>query len=529
MTEPTYSPLAEVQDPQTSAERLAQLANAHAGLRPLIASHPNSYPALREWIAATERAASAVPATPTGATDPGWVPAAQAPERRPRRRGLIIGLSAGVAAVLVVAGGGAWWFFASRLGGASSPEAAAEKLIAGASAFDPLSMYGSLAPSEVSLLRDPLERLANATSTADDVETVDAQEFLASLRSELKITSRDLAFESEELAEGVARVTWTGGEISIDGDERAVADVLIDAYEPTLRSSLESSLDPSEIDAAIADARESITSGMDLPHTIRANDAGSPLAVVTVDEGGWFISPALSFADAAYRSSDAAEDPAFALGDEIVEAATFDSPEAAATGLIDAALSGDVDDLAAALPLAERRLLSIYGTPIAESAGYGAGWPTGIDITTADLSAQIDGDTARVSIDELAWSATSYDEAVGADLTDVYSLSGTCMTWTDQYAWDDGWWSDDASWWDSGEWVENYVVDETSGDGCLEDQTGIGSLGLEDAAVIAVKENGGWLVSPTATIADATALMTDRILEYYEDGRLDELLSEAGA
>lgn len=524
MTEPTYSPLAEVQDPQTSAERLAQLANAYPDLRPWIASHPNSYPELREWIAATERAASATVADGAGATDAFWVSPARVPKQRPRRRGLIIGLSAGIAAVLVVAGGGAWWYFASRLGGASSPEAAVEKLISGASAFDPLSIYGSLAPSEVSLLRGPMERLAAASP--EDVEAPDGQEILGSLRSALEITSRDLEFESDELADGVARVTWVGGEITIDGDARAVADALVEASEQTLRSSLEaSSYTESDIDAVIEDTRDEIASSMDLPQTISASDADTPLAVVTVDEGGWFISPALSVADAAYRTSDAATDPAFTLGDEIVEAKTFDSPEEAATALIDAALSGDVRDLAATLPLAERRVLSIYGSPIAESAGYGSAWPTGIEVTTTDLSSTIDGDTARISIDEVAWSATSYDAGVGADLTDVYSLSGTCMTWTDQYAWDDGWWSEGASWWDSGEWVENYVVEETSGDGCLEDQPGVGSLGLEDAAVIAVKENGGWLVSPTSTLADVTAIMTERALEYYEDGRLDELMN----
>ncbi|HCJ48662.1 MAG TPA: hypothetical protein DHW40_04915 [Microbacterium sp.] len=523
MTDPAFSPLAEVQDPQTSAERLAQLATDHPGLRPWIASHPNSYPALREWIDATARAAATPPVTVTEPTDP-FEGSSRTSTQKPRRRGLIIGLAVGLVAVLVIAGGGAWWFFASRLGGASSPEAAAAKLISGASQFDPLSLYGSLAPSEVSLLRGPLERVSNASGGSGDVATPDTQEILASLRSELTVATRDLEFESEELADGVARVTWTSGQITIDGEEEAVADAFLDAYEPFLRSSFESAYDEDYIDSAVADARESIASGLEFPHTIDARDSDTPIAVVTVDEGGWFVSPMLSYADAAYMASGSAGgSPDNRLGDEIVEAKIFDTPEEASFELIDAALSGDVEELAAALPLAERRLLSIYGGQIAQSAGYGTNWPTGLDLTVAEFSSVIDGDTARVDVDEMAWSMTSYDYSLETDLTDSYSLSGTCMEWVNRYSWDDGWWS--SGWYGSDEWIENYVVKEDQGDACLGDQPVLGNLGLDEAAVIAVKENGGWLVSPTATLAEVTALATDRFLEYYQEGRLEDLVN----
>lgn len=41
---------ARVSDPTTSPSELAELAQSHPELRSAIAAHPNAYPALREWI-----------------------------------------------------------------------------------------------------------------------------------------------------------------------------------------------------------------------------------------------------------------------------------------------------------------------------------------------------------------------------------------------------------------------------------------------------------------------------------------------
>ena len=48
-------------------------------------------------------------------------------------------------------------------------------------------------------------------------------------------------------------------------------------------------------------------------------------------------------------------------------------------------------------------------------------------------------------------------------------------------------------------------------------------VGAGDVDLIAVREGGGWLVSPIATIADAASIAVDSFIQYYESGALDEL------
>lgn len=52
-------PAAELTDPATSAHRLSEIAVTHPELRGAIASHPNAYPGLLEWMENQERPAVA--------------------------------------------------------------------------------------------------------------------------------------------------------------------------------------------------------------------------------------------------------------------------------------------------------------------------------------------------------------------------------------------------------------------------------------------------------------------------------------
>lgn len=56
--------VSELADPHTSAERLHQLASAHPEFGPQIASHPNCYPELREWVLTLSQ--QALPAEASG-------------------------------------------------------------------------------------------------------------------------------------------------------------------------------------------------------------------------------------------------------------------------------------------------------------------------------------------------------------------------------------------------------------------------------------------------------------------------------
>lgn len=556
-------PYGEVQDPSTSAQRLAELAAAHPELGPWISAHPNAYPELQQWIATYAQPAPASPAPtaeqnpPAGASQP-FAPAAPAdpfaatspfassapapygapapagadaaPRPRRRRKGLLIGLSIGVAAALVLAGGGVWWFVASRLGGASSPEAAFTKLVSGVQGMDPLTLYGSFAPSEVGLLKDPIQKLANA-KPKDAEKGVDVAKLIDEIKSNVTITSKDLAFSTDELADRVARVTWTGGEVTIDGDAGKVADAVVRAYEPALRAQYqESGYSSSEIDERVADQKRSVADGIDLPYTLSpasvSKDGNAPWALVMVDEGsGWYVSPMLSYADAVYRTArqDRGVDVG-SLGRTVVPAANYATPEDAASGLTKAAMSGDLDQVAGSLPLPERRLLSIYGPSLPKAA---RDWyrtsVKDVSLTEARFSSTVDGDRARLSVDKLALSVSRYSSSVSTDLTTTWSLTKRCVDWSSEYAYDDGYYSSGRYSWQSGQWISNWKVKTSDGSGCLDDIPALKKLGADQVAIIAVKENGGWLVSPTATVGDAAGIATDNFLGYYENGTLDEL------
>ncbi|MDQ1129167.1 hypothetical protein [Microbacterium sp. SORGH_AS_0888] len=569
-------PYSELQDPSTSPQRLSELAAAHPELGPWIAAHPNAYPELQQWIAtyaqpappepaAAPAAESVQPAATTPAAppadpfaqpappvDPFGGPAAAGPAAyaqepaspfpgaapytasspasqdgapapttpRKSRKGLVIGLSIGVVVALVLAGGGVWWFFASRLGGASSPEAAFSKLVSGVEGMDPLTLYGSFAPSEVGLLKDPIEKIVNARPKDAD-KGVDVQKLLDQIRSNVHVGAKDMTYTTAPIADTVARVTWTGGQITIDGDAAKIADAVVRAYEPALRSQYEQmGYGSSEIDDAIADQKRSLTDEIDLPQTITpekvSGDSGIPASLVMVDEGsGWYVSPLLSYADIAYQQSrDSAR--LGTLGTEIVPATSYSTPEDAASGLAQAALSGDIDQLAGSLPLAERRLLSIYGSALPQGVrdSYRSA-VRNVSLTDSSFASTIDGDHARLSITKLGVSVRTPNQDVGKDLVSTWSIAGTCADWSYEYPSYNGYsFSRRGSSWS---------VETAQGSGCLADIPGATKLGADDLALIAVKEDGGWLVSPTATIGDAIGVVTTHILPYYESGTLDEL------
>lgn len=447
-------------------------------------------------------------AWPGGAGHPGGPgypgPGGPAPAAGGKRskKPLFITLAAVLVVALIAVGGIIWATIASKVGGSRSPEAAAAKIIDGFTSFDPLTLYGSLAPSEISGFTAATERLMEVDVSSKDEESL--RQAADRLKNAVSIEVDGIETETEELAEGVERVVYIGGTITIDGDEDEIVDAMMDFY--ALSGELTGSSSRDYLDYMEDDLRDSI----DLPYVFDfaeyEDDHDIPIGVVTVQEGGsWYVSPMLSMADAVYRPMAEYGD-AGRLGSEVVEGEPAESPEAAGAALAEAVVNGDLDDIAAHLPLAERRLLSIYGEPLFDDID---GWNDGIELDAAEFSAETSGSTARLGIEDLSISIPDFGYYGDEELS--LKFSGHCVD------------------------IEHYdpYWDETErNSGCLDDvipKKIYTELGLDEAALIAVKEGGGWFVSPVATVADIVAIVSARTAELSQEGKLEDLFDDISA
>ncbi|MEB0292367.1 hypothetical protein QN351_17880, partial [Cryobacterium sp. 10C2] len=435
---------AEAANPATSPARLAKLAAKHFDLHRAIAANPACYPGLLEWMrgcgtleplapaltqspiaaqAPTRKAAHAEPSVPAyavsrpvslpmslpvsgpvgaGSGAPGgWqqpvvrASAAASAGRRRRRPGLLWG-SIGVA-VLLLAGGGVWAYASvfSKIGGSSTPQAAVEKLLTGAVSLDLLNVYGSLSPSEITSLRGPVEtlgriKLDSATSPTDYTAVFEK------LRPNLNVTLTGLDFSVTDIGDGIAVVAVTGGQLHVDGDPNALAGLWMDAVKSQLTEQLKATGSTDEqVAASLEKTRAAAVAGIDaaLPYDRSASDLkqdlGRDVTAVAVQEGGsWYVSPLLTGFEQGFQDRLRA-DPTFTRG-AIVAPATYVTPEDAVRGLADGVSAylarGDSGALAAALPLAERRLVSLYGVPPSSVDGRS------LNVTNVGVSSTVSGD-----------------------------------------------------------------------------------------------------------------------------------------
>lgn len=555
-------PRQELLDPSTSAQRLFELAQSNPELGPQIAAHPNSYAGLRDWIAqhaapaaqpAQHTAFSAQPAQyagpaeqpaqytnqaeqpapytipaeqPAQYTSPAEQPAAYpgAPQMAPqpagpgypgspvppgtqgpsggrrKRTGLIVAIVAVVA--LVLAGGGiAWALIGSKVGGSPTPQAAATKLVDGLTTFDPLTLFGSLAPSEISGFSTATEQLLKTSVSGEREESL--QQITERLKDSVSIKTERIQTEAEKIADGVESVTYTAGTITVDGDEDEVIDALLEF------SALRGELTGATSSDSLEYLEDSLRDSIDLPYVFDFEEMASersslPISVVTVKEGGsWYVSPVLTIANQSYEDSARYSDVG-SLGRSVVEGISSDSPEAAAD-LADAVVNGDLDDIAAHLPLPERRLLSIYGPVIFDDMNID-GWNRELKLESAEFSAEREGSSARLNIDDLTVSGSLYS---GSNDKMRLKFSDHCAELE----------------------LDNSYQDNTRRvGGCLGDLVPrkiYTELGIDQLAIIAVQEGGGWFVSPLATVADISAIVSARAAELAEAGELQDLLADS--
>lgn len=535
-------------DPAATGEQLSALAAQHPELHTAIALHPNAYDGLLDWIAsygddaakaavdyrrslAAAPVAAAGPAAPVAPppprvlpefaaaaapADPVMVPAASVLATKPKRR-LKAPVIAVVAVALVLAlGGGAWAVVNQLTRGAATPQAAAEKLVAAALDADPIGLYTVLAPSEANEFRAAAEQLAGVKPDPQQSEA--SQKILADLAAATTITADDFEYETEEVASGVAIVRLVAGTIRIDGDSVRIADALVELAriglqaQPGYYGDLEDQLE--QVRQQYRDVLDdnlpwSFDVG-DLLDEIQQNNGRpvpSPLAVVTVDEGGWYVSPILSFAELASYYSLHLDDRGLRRGDEIAEPARYSSPEEALEGTADAMRRfverGDYRDLVKSLALPDRRLWSLYGGVLLDAQMR---WQLerleagDFQLSVAPISADttVDGDRARVAFDDLTFTYS------GDYLTTDVVVRGTCLTVRSDA---DGYDTDGCL----GDWFEEYTQAQA-------EDFGIGELRL-----ILLREDGTWLVSPLATFGDAFAKFAGGVAKLADEGRLDDL------
>jgi hypothetical protein len=553
----------QASDPATTAETLARIAYERPDLRPAVAANPAAYPELLTWLEQFhDPAVSAAIAARRGvAPGAGWAPAASAapqggqqpayqqapqgqgtftpqaqqggynaqsqqggynpqaqqpgygqpaqggfgfagpaqsytsydsamaPARKSRKKAIIAGTVAG--GVLLLGGGSvaAYQMFFSKLGGAESPDQAAVRLVEGFADKDMVAMYGVLSPAEIEHSR------TNLDAWLDDVEglggeAIDYEALLATLDLEVE----GLKIEVENIEEGLAKVYFTDGTLTVDADEELlageVAKVATDLVGNPLFADYQDLMGPIPSEEEMKTQLLTEMEGT-FPVSVTtdqmqvADDA--PFVMAVEEDGSWYVSPYLTLGEYAIVESDVARGTLAGTAD----AAGFDSPEAAAVGMTDAAVAfattGDMTPLVNAMPLAERRLLALY---VAPSASEFTGEEMPFEVTSKEFRTRSeDKGVAEVVFENFT---ISIDDGVQPG---TVTLSEECLA---------------------------LAHPTMNGQVCYPEMPLVREFSLEELSFIALEEDGGWFLSPSATMSEAFATLGRSVLDLYESGRYED-------
>lgn len=411
---------------------------------------------------------------------------------RKKRKGLLIGGIIGAVAILGVGGAVlANQLLFSKIKPAASPEDAATKMIEAIADKDALSVYGSLSPAEFEHMKVQYDSFKD---NIDDTDYGTWSEDYEKLLDQFDVTLEGLDVRVETVEDGLAKVFLTDGKMTIDGNSDEIARLLTDMSEEVRSSPLFAQIpttdfDPNEFEA---DTREDLD--RELPFTVeakslRTSDGSDGFLMAVEEDGGWFISPYITLAEYMFVESDGTVRGSLPAADVVKE---FTSPEAAAQGLTDASLAflktGDLNELVGALPLAERRLLALYGETGFE--GFGSDVDQ-LEVTSKEFAVRSEDDgLAHVTFKDFGF---TIDE--GYEKTSV-GFKGTC--------------------------VSGSSTSMTPFELCVDEVPLLKEFGLQDLSFIALEEDGSWFVSPTATVTDAALVFSSKMLGLYQDGRFED-------
>ncbi|CAN5322520.1 hypothetical protein BH23ACT9_BH23ACT9_28270 [soil metagenome] len=360
-----------------------------------------------------------------------------------RRRPLLLALGA---VVVVAVGAAAAYAFSlySLVNGSRSPEAAVAQMLDGLTAQDPLAVFGTVVPAERRNLGDVAQRVISLLDGVD-LPGLDDQ-------SGFTIDTSAIELDVTELADDVAMVSLRG-QLTVEVD--------LDAVSPDVRAALR--------DTELADGRETI----DLrDRDLFGQGDLDELFLIAVDDGsGWYVSPLLTIFEIGSQVEGLRGGDFLAYGDIPDSGAA--SPVEAVEQLIEALESGRFDDIAGALAPGETAAYRIYERTLFDEIGRG-GYPDDARVRMDDLVLSADGDVVTVESVRV-----QYDD--GFDSIEL-ELEGDCIRITERSS--------------------------TQRD-CLDDVVrGSSDLWLADLAaglsggvqLVAVREHGGWYVSPVATL-----------------------------
>ena len=421
-----------------------------------------------------------------------WGTPAQPPKKS--RKGLWIGL--GVAGALVVGGGAfaanALWF--SKVGGAKTPEAAATQMINAAVDGDLVGVYGVTSPAEFDNFTTGLDLFSDRMEDSDlDMDAISDlyEDYVDAFTMELD----GLEVEVEELEDGLAKVSIVAGELTVDADAAKLGDATADAMELLKTGPFAEILDmtgetlPSE-----AELRDEIDTGVaeTFPVDVTVEDLEDPFLMVVREGDSWYVSPTLTVLE--YGAIAEGVERGSLPSDDL--AGHYDSPEDAAAGLVSGVTeylsSGDESSFLNALPLADRRALSLYGkfdeADVAELE----------ELQELLESGEMDASfTVRDEKDGLAWlqleTMTFSGEVDGVFGT--IEIDGECLS---------------------------ADVDGQQVNGCLDDIPALKELGLGDLSLIAIEEDGGWYISYAGTAGDASGILLNNLMSLYQEGKLTD-------
>ncbi|UQN14364.1 hypothetical protein [Gulosibacter sp. ACHW.36C] len=414
-----------------------------------------------------------------------WQQQGQAPKRR--RKWLIP--VAAIAAVAVI--GGAIWggiaLFSGQGRGAASAEEAVDKLITSGTNLDYLGSFAMVAPSEADIFTTAAERLL-ASDFGDVGDGVSLSDGLADLASASTTKTEGLEYETEELAEGVERVTITAGTVTVDGDQEAITQATESvirslAYEGALLAGESESEAVSAADDAAEEAMSDYNFDDEYPQTFDFADEDFNTLISTYEGGKWYVSMMLSGAD--YALGGMSGDKLSSL--DVVEGNGASGPEEAGMQALESVFElglggGDFDTAVATFARPERLLFSMFSQSFGSGSGYSSysDYEFGGGFTTIDVNGVTMIRPDNITID---------------DGYQTITIDGTCYEVSNSY----------------------------SEPMCLEDIPVVSALGLDELGIAVVQEDSGWVVSLYKTAEVWLDTAVENYLVLRDEGRLDEL------